>query len=635
MLGLRTKLLLGLAGLLLTVLVTSILGETVMERYSVAIQRSYREDYDSVAACQRMKELIGRLDMLAQGALWHREPDRGELQQVRSSFEFQLNMQRQAATLPGEREATEELASLWSIYNRAYPAVLDASAPEPQRREAYLNQLYPASSSIHSSAQRLIDMNLSALLAVPGKAQAATRHAHWAMRTLTLSGLALAILSAALIGRIILRPIRALTLSAHAVERGNFDLSVPVRAHDELGALAMAFNTMAGKLREYQQIARERLVRTERTTQLAIDSLPDVVLVTNPQGEVELANAAARQLLPGAAGGEFNLSRLPSLARLRQRIANAEHAAELSDYESTVQLERDGEIRHFLPRTVPIRDDAGKVVGATVVLADVTGLRRLDEMKNGLLSLVSHELKTPLTSARMILHLLPDQRLGPLTARQLDLLTAARDDIDRLHQIIESLLDMSRIESGRALMECQQIGAGELVRRSLEPLAGVIEGQQIEMRLELDAPLPPVMADATRIGHVFANLLMNALRHTPAGGRITVAAHRLGDMVEFAVQDSGSGIPTEYLPRVFEKFFRVPGQGGGSGSGIGLAIAKDIVEAHGGRIRVSSTEGAGSTFAFTLRCAAAADAPPNDSSELPDPPALQEVMPARALHGAD
>ena len=600
MLGLRSKLLFGFGGLLLIVLFTSVLAETVMSRYSRAIQRSYREDYDSIAACQRMRELVGQLDLVAQDALWERPTSSAEVERLRSDFQNQLAAQRQAATLPGESDATERLASEWAQYTADYPAVLEAKSPASRRRDVYLQRLYPESSAIRSSAQKLIDMNLSALLAVPGRAQGATERAHWAMRTLTVSGLALAVAFALLIGRIILRPVRALTRSVREIERGNFDLPVPVQAQDELGALAAAFNTMASKLRQYQQIAHERLVRTEKTMQLAIDSLPDVVLVTNPQGEVELANRVAHRLLPAINGNQIDAQRLPWFAELRKRIANAEHATELSDYESTVQLDRGGETRSFLPRTMPIRDEAGKVIGATVVLADVTGLRRLDEMKNSLLSLVSHELKTPLTSARMILHLLPDQRVGPLTPKQIDLITAARDDIDRLHQIVENLLDMSRIESGRALMDLQPIRPNDLVKRSLEPLTGMIQSQQVELQLHLEPGLPEVLADATRIGHVFANLVVNALRHTPAGGRITVSARALDEGVEFSVQDSGSGIPREHLHRVFEKFFRVPGQPG-PGSGLGLAIARDVVEAHSGQIRATSTEGAGARFAFTLR----------------------------------
>lgn len=600
MLGLRSKLLFGLAGFLLIVLAVSLLAEMVMDYYGRKISQSRREDYDSVAACQKMTDAVEQMDLLAQDALWDKSVEPGAVQSIREQFEQHLAEQRDAATLQGEKEATDQLASLWHGYLEMYPTALDRSLPQAQRRQVYMSQILPESRQVRSAAQNLIDMNLAALLSVPGKAQRAARSAHWAMRALTVSAIALAVLFSGLIGRMILRPVRVLTNFAHEVERGNFDLSVPVQSRDELGALASSFNTMAQKLRAYRQIAHERLVRTERTTQLAIDSLPDAVLVINPDGKVELANESARRLLGVGPGDDVESSSVKWLAELWRRIAHAGHATELSDYESSVQIDVDGEVRQFLPRTAPILDESRRPIGATVVLADVTGLKRLDEMKNTLLSLVSHELKTPLTSARMILHLVTDQKVGSLTPKQLELLAAARDETDRLHQIVENLLDMSRIESGRALMELKPIAVSQLIQHSVEPLSGMFHSQQVELKVGWDSDLPAVWADAARIGHVFANLLMNSLRYTPVGGRVTIGARRRDGAVEFIIHDTGPGIPRQYLHRVFEKFFRVPGQPGGSGSGLGLAIARDVIEAHGGQIRAESAEGAGATFAFTL-----------------------------------
>jgi signal transduction histidine kinase len=598
MIGLRSKLLFGFGGMLTIVIVVSVIAQTVMEHYSQAIQKSYREDYESVAACQAMKEAVERMDLAAQNTLWDRAAEPSRVRDVPADFERDLATQRQDATLPGEAAATEELARRWADYADAYHRLPDPHLGAEQRRDLYLSRLLPQSQAVRESAQRLIDMNLASILSVPRKAQESTRRAHWAMHVLTVSGVAIALLFAVLIGRMILRPIRALTDSVHEIERGNLALSVPVHSRDELGRLAVAFNTMAENLRRYRQIAQDRLARTEQTTQLAIDSFPDAVLVITPEHKVELANVAARKLLGVTPGDDVTAASSGLLPEILKRISDAGHATELSDYQSILQIDLDGQARYFLPRTAPIVDQSHRSVGATIVLADVTGLRRLDEMKNSLLSLVSHELKTPLTSARMVLHLVTDRKVGPLTDKQEDLLRAARDDTDRLYRIVESLLDMSRIESGRALMEVEPIVVDELVRRSVEPLAGMF--QEVELKISVAAGLPRVLADPLRIGHVFANLLMNALRHTPAGGRVTIEAAALGEFVEIIVRDTGAGIPRQYLHRVFEKFFRVPGQSGASGSGLGLAIAREVVESHHGQIRIDSAEGAGATVAFTL-----------------------------------
>lgn len=600
MIGLRSKILLGFGGLLTIVILISIIAQTVMNHYSQAIVKSQHEDYESVAACLAMNKSVEQLDLSAQDAIWDRPADPARIAEARREFDRQLAIQRQDATLPGEPAATDELGRRWEGYTTAYQQLRDGHMSADGRRDFYRSQLLPQSRSVRAASQQLIDMNAASIRDVPVKLQASASRANWAMRTLTVSGIAIALVFAALIGRMILRPVRTLTDSVHEIERGNLDLSVPVQSRDELGRLATAFNTMAENLRRYRQLAQDRLVRTERTTQLAIDSLPDAVLVITPDRKVELANVAARKLLSVLPGDEISAASSGLLTELLKRISDAQHATELSDYESILQIDSDGQARYFLPRTAPITDGSHRLLGATVVLADVTGLRRMDETKNSLLSLVSHELKTPLTSARMVLHLVTDKKVGPLNEKQEDLLRAARDDTDRLYRIVESLLDMSRIESGRALMELEPIAADELVHRSVEPLAGMF--QDVQLQVYVAPGLPRVLADPLRIGHVFANLMMNALRHTPAGGRVTIEASALGEFVQFVVRDTGAGIPRQYLHRVFEKFFRVPGQPGASGSGLGLAIAKEVVESHHGQIRIDSTEGIGTTVGFTLPC---------------------------------
>jgi signal transduction histidine kinase len=231
----------------------------------------------------------------------------------------------------------------------------------------------------------------------------------------------------------------------------------------------------------------------------------------------------------------------------------------------------------------------------------VTNLRRLDEMKSGLLSVVSHELKTPLTSMRMAMHLLLEERIGSLNPKQVELLTAARDDSDRLHKIIGELLDMGRLESGRVEMELQPHSAQELISEALRPQEAAYHDRGVKTEVAIADDVPRVLADPARIDHVFSNLLDNALKFTPPGGQVRLSADLDDGMVRFAVEDSGPGIAPEHLGRVFDRFYRVTGPGQPGGAGLGLAIAKEIVQAHGGQIEVQSQVGKGSRFSFTLK----------------------------------
>jgi signal transduction histidine kinase len=221
-------------------------------------------------------------------------------------------------------------------------------------------------------------------------------------------------------------------------------------------------------------------------------------------------------------------------------------------------------------------------------------------MKRGLISTVSHQLKTPLTSIRMAVHLLLEERVGTLTEKQVELLLAAREDSDRLHDIVNNLLDIGRIESGRGEMQFQGVSPHVMVLKSVEPFRRPFEDQGINLNVELPPDLPEVWADSPRMNHVFENLLSNGLRYTDPGGKVTISAQSDDEKIHFSVADTGKGIPEKFLSRIFEQFFRVPEQGKETGVGLGLAIVKQIVEAHGGTVSVKSQVGKGTILTFTL-----------------------------------
>jgi signal transduction histidine kinase len=202
----------------------------------------------------------------------------------------------------------------------------------------------------------------------------------------------------------------------------------------------------------------------------------------------------------------------------------------------------------------------------------------------------------------MAIHLLLAEKVGGLNEKQVELLLSAREDSDRLSEILNGLLDISRLESGRVRMEFQSAAPGAVVADAVEPYRREAQDRGVALLSEVPGDLPSVWVDKTRIGNVFGNLLSNALRHTPPGGRIRVSAEANDAWVRFIVSDTGEGIPEAFLSRVFEPFFRVPGQREASfGAGLGLAIVKESVEAHGGSVGVESREGGGSSFSFTLR----------------------------------
>jgi signal transduction histidine kinase len=250
-----------------------------------------------------------------------------------------------------------------------------------------------------------------------------------------------------------------------------------------------------------------------------------------------------------------------------------------------------------------MRDESGNMFGAALVLQDVTRFRLMDEVKTNLVSTVSHELKTPLTSIRMGLHLLLEERIGPLNPKQLELLVAAREDSERLLRMINDLLDLARLESGHTRQRLEVVSAATLIEEALPDLRSLAEAHDARLVADIAPDLPEITIDSRQIHHVFSNFVSNAARFSKAGDKIVLSAKQVGKTVRFSVLDHGPGISREFQSRVFERFFRIPGTEESNGVGLGLAIAKEIVGSHGGSIGLHSTPGEGSEFYFDLPAA--------------------------------
>jgi len=600
MFGLRQKLSLGLGGLLAILLLVSALSVLVLNRYSDALQKFLYENYRSVEYGQHMKDAIDQLDATARDAMAGRV-DTSAVAAARGDFETNLENEKNNITLhPQEDQVVATLDQAWQAYRKSHAAAVDPATGAADRAQAY-RQVEQLSGNVKKSAQDLMAINLRNMVVEDGQIRRSAARARTIMYALTGMGVLLAVLFIMVLGRSMLQPLLSLTKSARDIERGNLDLVVQVRSKDEVGQLAEAFNSMAARLREFRRTDRAKLVRTQRTTQLSVNSLPDGIAIIGPDEKIELANDAAQQLFGLRPEMSLASANTAALADLYRKAVLERRTIQAKGYDSAIQI-FNGQERFFLPTAVPIIDEDRNLAGVTLVLADVTNLRKLDEMKSGLLSVVSHELKTPLTSIRMATHLLLEEKVGTLNEKQQELLIAAREDADRLYQIIENLLDMGRIESGRGLIDMRRMRPNALISESLNDVSAGYRDKGVTLESDVADNAGEVMADPDRIRHVFSNLLNNALAHTPAGGRVRVSAQADGSMVRFSVGDTGKGIPAEHLPRIFERFYRVPTQNGTttSGAGLGLAIAKDIVEAHGGTISVQSRPGEGSTFSFTL-----------------------------------
>jgi signal transduction histidine kinase len=580
----------------------SFLTAIVLTRYSHALERVFRENYDSVTYCDQMKEAMDALNLRALLLIWT-PPPAAEINEAAQRAKFQANLDREFdnITLPGEREHTERLGDLW----KQYQSDLDQFdlAPAPKRAGMYSATLLPGFKNIHETAQWIADANISAMVSVDGRVkQTLVEVRNWLL-VLSFAGTLAAALAVGAAGTSILHPLRNLLLGARQIARGDLDLNLPVGSRDEIGSLAEEFNSMAAKLREFRRLDHNRLLRTQQTTQLAIDSLPDAVFIIGPTGVVEISNRMAGAhfgIQPGAEVRELG-GKLKWLGPIYDAVKTNQQQPRAPGYAAAIQLFENGQERFLLPHAVAMLGIEGGVIGVCVILVDVTALRAADEAKSNLVATVSHELRTPLTSIRMTMNLLCDPRFGPLGQKQTLLLEAARQDSERLYRIIENLLNINRIESGRAQFQLREISPAEIVASAVDAMRSAFAEKRLKLSVMVAPGLPNVRADAAGIGSALTNLLSNALKFTPAGGEVSVRADLEEKMVCFSVADTGPGIPEEYAGHVFEKFFRVPTKNGPTGAGLGLAIAKEIVEAHGGIIDlVRGSNGVGCEFRVRL-----------------------------------
>ncbi len=618
---LRSKLLLGQAPLAIVLVLLAALGAGTVTSLGRSPELLLAENYRSVLAAERMLAALERIEADALFRAAGRPGDEAGTAGQRARFQAELEAQEGNITEPGEEAATRRLRASWTAYLGEVAAQRGVaepggpggpSGPSGPGLEAHFDRLVPAYRAVQDAAGHVLAVNQDAMQAKSERVRARAERSVNLVIAVTAAALLAGLLASLALTARLLRPLGVLARTARRLGEGDLAARAALRGGDEIAALAREFDTMADRLAQYRQSSLGELLQAQQAAQAAIDSLPDPVLVIDAAGVISNANGAAEKLLEAAGpGAPPSLSALPpalreAVERVRAHVLAGRGPWSPRGFEDAVRLDGPEGARHLLPRASPLYSEKG-VVGVTLVLQDVTRLMRFDELKNDLVATVAHEFRTPLTSLRMAVHLCAEEVVGPLTVKQADLMQAAREDLDRLQGIVDDLLDLSRIQSGRMELRLAPVEVAALLAEAEGALRGAAEAAGVELLARVAEPGLAVAADRERAAIVLANLVSNGIRHTSAGGRVTAEAARLGERVRFEVADTGEGIAPEHQARIFEKFYRVPGARGGS-VGLGLWISREIVEAHGGEMGVSSAPGQGSRFWFTLPAAAPAEA---------------------------
>lgn len=395
----------------------------------------------------------------------------------------------------------------------------------------------------------------------------------------------------------IANPIKQLIESIREVANRNYNKQLDFNSNDEFGEVATAFNTMTTKLNEYENSNLASILFEKKRIETIINSMHDGIIGLDERSYIIFANQVACTLI-GMPEESLTGRYAPDVALQNDLLRNLL----VNDHNNKMKIYADNRESYYTKEVLPVISKE-KVIGQVITLRNITEFEQLNDAKTNFIATISHELKTPISSIKMSLKLLEDERIGEVNTEQRQLLENIDEDARRLLQITGELLDMAQVETGELKLNFGSTHPKNIVDYAVKALKTTAEQKQVTINVQCDDDLPDVQADLDKTTWVLINLLSNAIKysHEKSAVDLVVKVYH-ADEIEFSVQDHGRGIDQKYLSRIFDRYFKVPGATTEqTGTGLGLAIAKDFIEAQAGKIGVESEIGEGSRFYFTLK----------------------------------
>ena len=403
--------------------------------------------------------------------------------------------------------------------------------------------------------------------------------------------------------------IPVLTEGIKEIANKNYDKRLLFTSKNEFWGLAEAFNLMAAKLFVYENNNQAKIKQEKLRVETIVKNVTDGIIGFDENATIISINPVAVKLL-GIDEKEFigrSAKQVAADNDLFDKLINeTEHLNDLKLYLDSKESYFTKELFEiYTPdEEYPFgkNEVVSKRIGYFILLKNITRFYKLDEAKTNFIATISHELKTPISSLKMSLKLMEDKRYGTITNFQKELINNINDDSDRLIKITSELLDMGQVETGQLLLNFGSTHPQNIIKYTCETIRFIAEQKEIVLNIKCPKSLPEVWADLDKTTWVLINFLSNAIKYSPTGSVIDITVKKFSSAkIEFSVKDYGKGIDEIYLPRVFERYFKVPGaEFAISGTGLGLAIAKDFIEAQDGEIGVESKIGEGSRFYFML-----------------------------------
>jgi len=400
-----------------------------------------------------------------------------------------------------------------------------------------------------------------------------------------------------------LKPIYILTEGIKSVKEGELHKEISVESSDEIGLLAHEFNNMTKRLQQFEYSNKGKLLKEKNKSIAIVKSISDPLIVLDTDYKVILLNNACEDIFSIKEEDVLNKHFLEGIRNeeLNEYLSGVYKEGNEKRSEKIMKLEVNEKDYYFNIGSTAIKDENLKVYGIVVLLQNVTKLKQLEKIKTDFMRTISHELKTPLTSIMMGVSLITDKKIGDLNKKQENIVDAIKEDGERISSLISELLQLSKIESDKAVFNMKQCSIIGVIENCIERFNEQALSKEVNLYYDGIENLPKITIDSEKISWTLNNLVSNALKYVNAGDEILINVVVKDHKMYVSVEDTGVGIPEEYQKIIFDKFVQV--KGGDlemRSSGIGLSIAKEIVEAHGGEIWCESKLDVGSKFTFTL-----------------------------------
>lgn len=513
-----------------------------------------------------------------------------ENQSAQKEFADNLGRQQANITEAGENELTKKLVS---DYNSL--------------------KSFPSDTGLNKAVQKdITDIMLLNMQAIKRKSKVAESTAESSILWVTLAGTICLLIAFTMFVNLpgnIANPIKELTASIKEIAAENYTKRVHFEKHNEFGELATSFNTMAQKLEEYKAGNLEKLMIEKKRIETLINNMNDPVIGLDENKKVLFVNNMALKISGLALNDVIgkpvqDISMRNDLIRMLVQDLFNKETEPLQPKSLPIKIYADNKESYFEKEIIPINiiptgEKEEKQTGTVILLQNVTPYKELDFAKTNFIATVSHELKTPISSIKMSLQLLENKQVGELNTEQQSLIESIEEDAGRLLKITSELLNMTQVESGSIQMNVVPFDVKEMIDYAVNANKSAAEQKQIQLKVAIPGNLPKLLADNEKTSWVLTNLLSNAIRYSYDNSAIYIEAVKEDKRIKISVTDTGQGISPQYVDKVFNRYFRIPGTKK-EGTGLGLSISKEFIEAQGGQISVKSDFGAGSTFSFTL-----------------------------------